>query len=248
MMDVLLNHRSVRKFTPEMVSESVLKQVLEAGIRASNTGNMQVYSVIVSRDELMRQALWTLHMKQPCVLQAPVHLTFCADVHRFSLWCKARKAEPSYENFLWFYTATIDAVLVSQNVAIAAESVGLGICYLGTINYFPSKFVELLRLPKGVFPVAAMVIGRPDGDFPLTDRLPLEGIVHNEWYHDYSSQDIDRIFEEKEQLDSTKALLEINQKETLAQIFTDNRYPKDVNVQCSEELWLTARMQMGLAD
>ena len=79
-----------------------------------------------------------------------------------------------------------------------------------------------------------MVVGYPDEKPGLTDRLPLEGVVHYETYKDYSKEDIDRIFAEKESLESTKALLEENQKETLAQIFTDNRYKKADNIHFSK--------------
>jgi len=206
---------------------------------------MQVYSIVVSQEQTMREQLWALHLKQPCVLQAPVHLTFCADLNRFSLWCRQRQASPSYENFLWFYTATIDASLMSQNVALAAEDAGLGICYLGTVNYEPMRFVELLELPRGVFPVAAMVLGYPDGSFPLTDRLPLEGMVHYERYRDYDVGDIDRIYCEREQSEQTRTLLEVNQKQTLAQVFTENRYPGETNLRCSKALWEAACKQMG---
>jgi len=163
------------------------------------------------------------------VLQAPVHITFCADVNRFGKWCRARKAEPSYDNFLWFLNASIDAVLVSQNVALSAESYGLGICYLGTTTYNAGRIIEILKLPKGVIPVTAIVIGYPDEQPPLTGRLPLEAVVHNETYQDYSEKEIDLLYTDLEATEQTQQLLEINQKETLAQVFTEKRYTKDVN-------------------
>lgn len=236
MLDTLLKHRSIRKYKSTDVDEGTIEQILSAGVRASTTGNMQVYSMVVTRDEELRKKLWECHFKQDMVLHAPVHITFCADFNRFNKWCKQRDAVPGYDNFLSFFTAAIDALLVSQNVCLAAEEKGLGICYLGTATYNARKIIDILEMPKGVVPVAAIVMGYPDEDPALTDRLPLEGVLHFEKYKDYSATDIDRIYADKEALEETRKLIEINQKETLAQIFTDNRYKKQDNVLFSREL------------
>ncbi len=217
----------------------VLDEVLLAGSRASTTGNMQVYSIIVTKNEKIRRQLWEAHFKQDMVLQAPVHLTFCADFNRFTRWCEQRKASPGYDNFLSFFTGAIDALLASQNVALAAESNGLGICYLGTATYMADRIVEILDLPELVVPVACMVVGYPDEQPGLTDRLPLDGVVHEEKYRDYLPEDIDRIYNEKEASQQTKELLAINKKETLAQIFTDNRYTEKDNIYFSKQFLRT---------
>jgi nitroreductase len=229
MLDNLFNHRSIRKFKADPVEQEKLDTILQAASRASNTGNMQVYSVVVTRDADIRNKLWEAHFKQGMVLEAPVHLTFCADFNRFSKWCEQRKADPGYNNFLSFLTGAIDAMIAAQNAAIAAESLGLGICYLGTATWMASRMIEILDLPKLVVPVTAIVLGYPDENPPLTDRLPVEGIVHYEKYQDYLPVDIDRIHAEKESLESTLELLKVNGKETLAQIFTDNRYKRSDN-------------------
>lgn len=224
MKETILQHRSIRRYRPDPVPPDVLSQILEAGTRASTTGNMQVYSMIVTTDPGLRQKLWEAHFKQNMVLEAPVHITFCADFNRFSKWCLYRDAEPGYDNFLSFFTAAIDALLVSENVALAAEAHGLGICYLGTVTYMAKRFSEILQLPGLVVPVAAMVMGTPAEDPPLTDRLPLEAVVHNEVYHDYSPADIDNLYREKENLPASRKFVEENKKKTLAQVFTDVRY------------------------
>jgi len=234
MINTILNHKSIRKYKNTPVSEKDLNEILEAGTRASTTGNMQIYSIIVTRDEEMKKKLAPTHFNQPMVMQAPVLLTFCADINRFNKWCKARNAEPGYDNFLWFTNAVIDAMLVAQNCCIAAEEKGLGICYLGTTTYTADKIIEILNLPKGVIPITTVVMGYPDENPGLTDRLPLEGVVHYETYKDYSTEDIDHIFADKEALESTKKLLIENKKESLAQIFTDNRYKKADNLHFSK--------------
>ncbi len=224
MMDTLFNHRSIRKFNTNEVEQSKLDIILQAASRASNTGNMQAYSIVVTREASLRKKLWEAHFKQDMVLEAPVHLTFCSDFNRFSKWCEQREANPGYNNLLSFLTGAIDAIIAAQNAVIAAESLGLGICYLGTATWMAAKVIEILDLPKLVVPVTSIVMGYPAEAPTLVDRLPVEGIVHNEKYQDYQPSDIDRIHLEKEALQSTLDLIKINGKETLAQIFTDNRY------------------------
>lgn len=234
MIETLLNHKSIRKYKKTAINEHILNRILEAGVRASTTGNMQVYSVIVTTDQAIKDQLWECHFKQDMVKQAPVILTFCADYNRFNKWCQLRKAVPGYDNFLSFYTGTIDALLAAQNMAVAAEDLGLGICYLGTTTYMAEKIVEVLKLPENVVPVTTLVLGYADEKVGLVDRLPLKAVVHKEEYKDYSSDDIEKIYAEKEALPSTKKLIETNKTETFAQIFTDKRYTKKDNIAFSK--------------
>lgn len=226
----IFEHRTIRKYKNEPVSEGLLRQILEAGTRASTTGNMQVYSIIVTRDEEKKKKLCEYHFNQKMVLQAPVLLTFCADFHRFNQWCRQRHAEPGYDNFLSFMTAAIDALLAAQNTALAAEANGLGICYLGTTTYNADKLIEFFNCPEGVVPITTIVLGYPDENPELTDRLPYEAIIHNEVYEKYSPEKIDELYREKEELPLTKSLIIENQLENLAQIFTQKRYSKKDNV------------------
>jgi len=233
---LIQKHRSIRKYSNKPLEEDLLREILTAGTRASTTGNMQVYSMVVTKDPEQKEALWAAHFKQDMVKEAPVVVTFCADFNRFNTWCMSRKASPGYDNFLSFFTAAIDALLVAQNVALAAESFGLGICYLGTTTYMAESIIGILDLPKFVVPVTTLVIGYPAEDPGLTDRLPLEAVIHIEKYEEYSKDDIDRLYAEKESLELTKQLLKENNKETLAQVFTDNRYTKKDNVAFSQAL------------
>lgn len=236
MLDTIFNHRSIRKYSDKVIEKKILDTVLAAGTRASTTGNMQVYSIIVTADKERKEKLWQAHFKQDMVKQAPVVLTFCADFNRFNKWCLHRKASPGYDNFLSFFTAAIDALLVAQNVAIAAESYDLGICYLGTTTYMAESIIDILNIPKYVIPVTTLVVGYPDESPELTDRLPLEAVIHNESYQDYTNEAIDELYRDKESLELTKQLLIENSKETLAQVFTDNRYTKKDNVTFSKAL------------
>ncbi|MDD5569550.1 MAG: nitroreductase family protein [Bacteroidales bacterium] len=244
MLKTIIEHRTIRKYNSKAVSEDILNKILEAGYRASTTGNMQVYSIIVSKTEENRKKLWEIHFKQDMILQAPLLLTFCADFNRFNKWCRQRDAEPGYDNFLSFYTASIDALIASQNVALAAESFGLGICYLGTTTYQADKLIDFFNLPQGVIPVTTLVVGYPDENPGLVDRLPAYGIVHEEKYRDYSKEDIDKIYKLKESLPETAELLKINNLPNLAQIFTKNRYTKKDNVHFSK-VFLKAITEQG---
>ncbi len=236
MIQTLLNHRSIRKYKSDPIPENILSEILQAAVRGSNTGNMQVYSIIVTRDAAIREQLWEQHFKQDMVKQAPVHLTFCADFNRFNKWCELRNAEPGYDNFLSFFTASVDAVIAAQNAALAAEAHGLGICYLGTVNYNTERIIEILNLPKGVVPVAVLSLGYSDEQNELTPRLPLEAVVHYEKYHDFSSEDIQKIYLETENSEFTKNLILENKTDNLAQIFTQKRYTKANNIHFSKHL------------
>ena len=198
-------------------------------MRASTTGNMQLYSVIVTTSEADKKALASFHFNQPCVTQAPVLLTICADFNRFSKWCESRNAMPGYANFLSFITAAIDALLFAQTFSMVAEERGLGICYLGTVTYNAQDFVDYFRLPHLVVPVAALTVGYPAKTPPQVDRLPVEAILHNGKYNDYTHETIDALYRIKENLDENKRFVAENQKETLAQLFTDIRYKKADN-------------------
>ncbi|HOK26212.1 MAG TPA: nitroreductase family protein [Bacteroidales bacterium] len=234
--EILINRRTIRKYSEKDVDDALLNKILAAGIRASTTGNMQVYSIIVTRDDEIKKQLLPLHFNQKMVTEAPVLLTFCADFNRFNKWCRMRKAEPGYDNFLSFLTAAIDALLVAQTVCIAAESSGLGICYLGTTTYMAHKIIEVLKLPEGVVPVTTITLGWPAEIPEQVDRLPLDAVIHHETYHDYSAEDIDRIYLEKEQRADSLQYIKENNKETLAQVFTDVRYKKEDNVYFSRML------------
>lgn len=173
-MESLKQRRTIRKYQQKDISVDLLNDLLETSFRASTVGNMQVYSVIVTRDAERKAKLAPAHFNQPMVRTAPVLLTFCIDLRRFSKWCKQRKAEPGYNNFEWFVTGAIDTLLVAQTFCVAAEKKGLGICYLGTTTYNPQMIVEALELPELVFPITTVTVGWPAEQPEQVDRLPLE--------------------------------------------------------------------------
>ena len=169
------------------------------------------------------------------ITQAPLVLTFCADFNRFTKWCELRKADPGYDNFQSFMTTAIDAIIAAQTFCIAAESAGLGICYLGTTTYNAQEIIEVLKLPQLVVPITTITVGYPADNHGQTDRLPLEGVIHYEQYNDFSNTDIDLLYSEKETSEFYKLFVSEHNKETLAQVFTDIRYSRKNNEFFSEK-------------
>ena len=235
-MKNLTTRRTIRQYSKQEVSEELLNRLMTEAARTQTMGNLQLYSVVVTRSQEMKQRLAPAHFNQPMVTSAPVVLTICADFNRTSVWALNRKAEPGYDNFLSYQNAAIDALLYTQTLCNLMDEEGLGYCYLGTTVYMPQQIIDILRLPKLVMPVATLTVGWPAEEPPLADRLPLQSFVHSETYKDYTPQDIDTYYNYKENLEENRHFCEINQKETLAQIFTDIRYTRQDNEAMSKGL------------
>ena len=233
-IDLLNNHRSIRKYKVTPVSQEVLNRIIESGGRASNTGNMQLYSVIVTRQPDRIAELSKLHFGQGAT--APLFLTVCADVNRYHHWCRLRGCDEPYGNLLWLLSATVDASLFAQNICVAAESEGLGFCYLGTVMYNTAQIATLLEIPKGVVPVITLSMGYPDEEPEQSERLPLEGIVHQEKYHHYSDDDIEEIHRLREEWPFNQEMVRQNGVRNLAELFTTKRYPRKDNEAISAAL------------
>ena len=237
MIDIMKNRRTIRKYTEQDIPEELLNELLEVAVRASNTGNMQLYSVVVTRDQSNKEKLAPAHFNQPMITTAPVVLTFCADANRFVKWAEQRKAEAGFDNLQTFIASTIDAMLFAQAFCDAAEENGLGICYLGTTAYNADKIIEALSLPRLVVPIVTVTVGYPAMPLPeQVERLPLAAVIHQEAYVDYTPDMIDELYGEKEALEDNKQFVKENNKETLAQVFTDVRYTKKNNEYFSEVL------------
>lgn len=228
--------KSIRKYKVEPISDSLLTSLFIATAQASNTGNMQLYSAVVTKNDEMKFKLAPFHFNQKMVKQAPVVVTFCADINRFNTWCSQRNAKPGFNNFLGFLTASIDAIIAAQTFCIAAETKGLGICYLGTTIYNAPELCEILELPHGVIPVTTITLGWPDEEPEISDRLPIESFVFNEKYPSIGPSEIDVWYGLKENLSANIQFTNDNAKETLAQVFTDVRYKKSDNEFFSSKL------------
>ncbi len=242
-MQTINTRRTIRKYKKEDVSGQLLHELLTAAARTQTMGNLQLYSVVVTRDAEMKARLAPAHFNQPMVTGAPVVLTICADFRRVTDWCANRQADAGYDNFLSFINAASDALLYTQTFCNLAEERGLGCCYLGTTVYMPQAIIDILELPRLVMPVATITLGWPDEEPPLTDRLTTEAFVHEETYKPYTPERIDAFYREKEALPENQEFVRINGKATLAQVFTDCRYTRSDNEAMSEGLLSTLRRQ-----
>ena len=214
-MKTILTRRTIRKYADKDVSEELLNRLMTEAARTQTMGNLQLYSVVITRSKEMKERLAPAHFNQPMVTGAPVVLTICADFNRTSTWARCRNAEPGYDNFLSFINAATDALLYTQTLCNLMDEEGLGYCYLGTTVYQPQQIIDILQLPKLVMPVATLTVGWPD---------------------DYMGKDIDTYYKYKEELEENRHFVSINHKETLAQVFTDIRYTRKDNEALSEEL------------
>ena len=230
MMDTVKNRRTIRKYQQKDITSDLLNDLLETSFRASTMGGMQLYSVVVTRDAEKKEILSPAHFNQPMIKSAPVVLTFCADFRRFCKYCQERNAKPGYDNLMSFLNAAMDTLLVAQTFCTLAEEAGLGICYLGTTTYNPQMIIDALHLPELVFPITTVTVGYPAESPKQVDRLPIEGIIH------------------EESLPENKQFIEENHKETLAQVFTDVRYTKKDNEFMSENLLKVLRQQGFMND
>ena len=229
--------KSIRKYSDKAVSDELLTRLIDEAQHTQTMGNLQLYSVVVTRSEEMKRKLAPAHFNQPMATEAPVVLTICADFNRTTRWCEERNAMPGYDNILSFQNAATDALLFTQTLCNLAEEEGLGYCFLGTTVYMPQLIIDVLKLPRLVMPVATLTLGWPAEEPNVSDRLPVEAIIHNETYCDYSRDAINTLYNNKEGLKENIEFCRINNKETLAQVFTDIRYTKKDNESMSKN-WL----------
>ena len=241
-LELAASHRSVRKYQDRPVPQEALDQILGAALRASSSGNMQVYSIIVTRDPAIKRELYPLHFNQSMVIEAPVMLTFCADFHRMRGWLDQNGAAMNFDNFMSFMIAAIDATLASQNAALAAESLGLGICYMGTTLANCARIAEVLKCPDNVVPVVGFSLGYSAEEIPARDRLPLGGIVHDETYRAYGVGEIREIYRDREEKvfrrymenPELRERVESQNIKNLAQIYTQLKYTRESHLEYSQ--------------
>lgn len=192
-------HRSVRQYDGRPIAPDLIDRVLEAALQgSSSSGNLNMVSVIKTRDPERKAHLCDMHLGQPMVLQAPLVLTFCADSFRTREWLSQRQARAGFADFLSWHVAAFDAIILSQTAALAFESHGLGICYMGTTLHAMGAIADYLEMPPNCLPVTSMVVGWPAEKVAQRDRLPPAAWIHDERYQRPTPADIDARFGERE--------------------------------------------------
>lgn len=227
--DYFATRRSVREFRQETVAEALLNSIIERAMRAPTTGNMQLYSVVVTTSAEGKKTLSPAHFGQPAVEGCAAVLTICADLKRFVRWCELSGADPGFDNFLSFVSAMLDATIFAQQICTIAEMEGLGTCYMGTVTFNAAQVAEILELPDMVVPVACITLGYPAAEGTPTERLPLEAVMHREKYRRDSDADIMRLYRAKDDYEPNAAYVAEHGKKNIAQVFTDVRYPREMN-------------------
>ena len=219
------NRGTVRSYTERKLSDTELSQMLDAAAHAPNTGNMQWYSAIITRSDEGKKALLEPHFNQLQVENAQAVITFCLDLLRFEMWCRSNNAEPGFENFQSFIAAIIDTSIFAQQFCTIAEMNGLGTCYLGTTTYNAPAIATALCLPERVVPVTTVTVGFPTEAAKPSWRLPVDAIMHFERYDIPTTNQIRQWYTPLE-IESAH-FVEENSRQTLAQVFTDIRYPRE---------------------
>jgi len=180
-LNVQLDHVSIRSFKQQDVSPEMLDQVLQAARRSPTSSNMQAYSIIVVRDQTVKSELSELAGGQRHVAECPVFLAFCADLNRLKDVCEMHGQEMN-NNLETFLISTIDASLVGMSVQTGAESLGLGGVMIGAMRNRPAEVAKLLELPPHVYVVYGMCLGWPEERPPQKPRLPSDLVIHHEKY------------------------------------------------------------------
>jgi FMN reductase (NADPH) len=186
---LIRGHASVRHYKTDPLPSTMVEDIISAAQCASTSSNLQAYSVVAVTDLAMRARISDLCGNQAHIREAPVFLAWCADLARLDLVCKLRGYTQVAEYTENFLVAVMDASIAAQNTALAAESLGLGICYIGSIRNNSTEIIELLKLPKLTFPVSGMTLGWIEKHPTIKPRLPLNSVLHWESYKSESQED-----------------------------------------------------------
>jgi nitroreductase len=185
-LELMRRHRSIRSFTDKPVDADLIRRSVEAAQMAATSSHIQAYCVIRVTDPTVRTALVELTGGQSYVASAGSFFVVCGDVRRHQL-IAARRGTPNVQNLETFLLAVVDASLFAQNLTLAFESEGLGICYIGGLRNRLPEVDRLLRLPGGVFPVFGLCVGNPADDPEVKPRLPVNAVLFEDAYPDDAS-------------------------------------------------------------
>jgi len=198
-IELLKAHRSIRKFKEEPIADDVVDDIISAGFAAATSSNLQGATVVRVRNADTRAAIATVAGGQKQVETCSAFFVWCADLHRSGVACEIGGGAFVTGMTEHFLIATVDCALAAQNAVVAAESLGLGICYIGAVRNDPATVSELLDLPDHVYPVFGLCIGWPDQDPDLKPRLPLGVTLKEERYDDSADRELIAGYDEKMQ-------------------------------------------------
>ena len=197
--ELLRSHRSIRAFKTDPIDPVLVERVChDAILGSSSSGNLNTFAVVLTEDPARKAHLCDLHYHQPMIKQAPLLITFCADVYRTRRWLALRGARDNFNNLQGFIVAAFDAIILAQSVALGFEANGLGICYLGTTIDGATDIAKYLELPETCVPVTSLVVGHPDEAPAARDRLALGAYLHRERYQPPSAEALLDLYADRE--------------------------------------------------
>jgi len=185
-LPLLLAHKSVRLFQPKPLPAGTLELLGAAAQSAASSSNLQTWSVVAIQDPERKAEAAALCGDQDFIRQAPLFLVFCADLARLTSASEREDLPGAALDYTeMFLTAAIDTALAGQNAAVAAESLGLGICYVGSARNHPRELAALVKLPERVIALFGLAVGWPvEGETTtIKPRLPQPGLIHRETYN-----------------------------------------------------------------
>lgn len=195
-IELLRNHRSIRKYKGDEIPEEHVEEILRAAQAAPTSSNIQAYSAVAVRNPETKRRFAALAGNQRQIEESPVFLVWCADLNKIRKAVRLHEETELRQNTELFLLATIDAALAAQNAVIAAESLGYGTVYVGGIRNNPQTATELLRLPRYVYPVFGLCLGVPDQEPEIRPRLPLSAVYHRETYEEDKLEDDIKAYDE----------------------------------------------------
>ena len=225
-LDALFARRSIRRYKDEKVKDDDLKMILNAAASAPTAGNLQNYSIIVIKNPAKKDKLFELSGRQRWVRAADILLVFVVDAYRHKRWCELRGADYNLGNYFTILWGMTDAVAAAENAVIAAQSLGLGTVYIGTIFGEMQGIIDLLKLPVGTYPVAMLCLGVPNETPEARDRIPMEALVHWDEFHDYTDEILNDAFAKREEAFAGSAKAK-GDAGNLAQYITKKRFTRE---------------------
>ncbi|MBP1948704.1 oxygen-insensitive NADPH nitroreductase [Virgibacillus litoralis] len=190
-INIISNHRSIRKFKSEKLTTEQIHKIIGAAQQASTSSYVMAYTVIGITDETVKEKLKEVS-GQDYVKENGHFFVFCADLNRIYQQATAeeqKEMQKSLESTEQFLVSTVDTALVAQNTAVAAESMGLGTCFIGSLRNNINRVNDILELPDYVVPLFGMAVGYPDENPDKKPRLPIDAIYHENKYNtDYQFQ------------------------------------------------------------
>jgi len=244
LLDLILERTSIRNFDKDKnVQESALNKILIAGIRAPSAGNIQPRTIIVVKDETVRERLYELCENQAFMKDAPVWIVICCDLHRHLKAAKLTGVGYNFTGILPYTFGVLDAALSLENMVIAAEALGLGSVIIGSIIEHPEKVKELLGLPEHCLALSILCIGYPHKKPGIREKWDCDVIVCRDRYKDIEAEDVSEYWKKFISRDLKRSGKEPSEEE-IEKILTERSYGKAYSRHYTEEFIKTTSQKL----